>query len=195
MQKTTGPVDRFCQPVGLKQIVRLSGAAAQPKNNAWATSLWSRRANGLRAPEWYNVHYAYLITFRAKDGKSSNLDQIRESIKATRLSGGTQMRVTYLEVTVMGELTTAQQETMLKVKGTGQEFTLAEAPTAEPKGGKTALQRLREALGRGEKVASITGRVEGWDGRFPDVLRALEGKPDAPSKRIRLLVTDFGAGP
>src|SRR5438552_12721163 len=132
------------------------------------------------------------ITFRAKDGKSINLDQIRESIKATRLSGGTQMRVTYLEVTAMGEVTAAEKETVLRVKSTGQEFTLAEAPTAGPKGEKTALQRLREALGRGEKVTSVTGRVGGWDGRFPDVLKALEAQPGSSNKRLRLLVTDFG---
>jgi hypothetical protein len=127
------------------------------------------------------------ITFRAKEGKSINLDQIRESIKATRLSGGTQMRVTQLEVTAVGDVTTDQQEAVLKVKGTGQEFTLAEASDAGRKG---ALGRLREALSRGEKVTSITGRVEGWDGRFPDVLRDLEKQPH--SKRVRLLVTDFG---
>jgi hypothetical protein len=132
------------------------------------------------------------ITFRAKDGKSINLDQIRESIRATRLFGGTQMRVTYLEVTAVGDVTAAPQEIVLRVKGTGQEFTLAEEPNAEPKGGKTALQRLRAALDRGEKITSITGRVGGWDGRFPDVLRALEAQPNSPSKRLRLLVTDFG---
>jgi hypothetical protein len=140
------------------------------------------------------------ITFFAKKGKSINLDQIRESIKATRLYGKTQMQVTYLEVTATGEVTRAQKETMLRVKGTGQEFMLAEDANAAPGGGKTALQRLREALGRGEKVLSITGRVEGWSGRFPDVLRALEAQPandgdksaqPAPGRRPRLLVTDF----
>ena len=119
------------------------------------------------------------ITFRAKDGKSINLDQIRESIKATRLSGGTQMRVTYLEVTARGEVTMEQQEPVLKVKGTGQEFTLAEDSNAAPKGTQSALGRLREALGRGDKVTSVTGRVGGWDGRFPDVLRALETQPNS----------------
>ncbi len=134
------------------------------------------------------------ITFRARDGKSINLDQIRESIKATRLSGGTQMRVTHLEVTALGDVTMAQQEPVLRVKGTGQEFTLAEDPNAGPKSGKTAFGRLREALDRGQKVTSITGRVAGWDGRFPDVLRALEVQPSSSSKRLRLLVTNFGTG-
>jgi hypothetical protein len=135
-----------------------------------------------------------MITFFAKKGKSINLDQIRESIKATRLYGNTQMRVTYLEVTATGEIAMAGQEPLLKVKGTGQEFTLAEDPNGTSRGGKTALQRLREALGRGEKIGSVTGRVEGWSGRFPDVLRALEtqaAKENASSQRRRLLVTDF----
>src|ERR1700736_4528452 len=91
-----------------------------------------------------------VITFVAKKGKSIDLDQIRESIKATRLYGNTQMQVTYLEVTAVGEVAMARQEIVLKVKGTGQEFTLAEDPNAGPKGGKNALQQLREALGRGE---------------------------------------------
>lgn len=134
------------------------------------------------------------ITFRAKNGKSINLDQIRESIQATRLSGGTQMRVTYLEVTARGEVLTTGQETILRVKGSGQEFTLADDPHAGPKGGKSPLQRLREALGRGEKVTSVTGRVGGWDGRFPDVLRAREAQSNSSGKRQQLLVTDFGTG-
>jgi hypothetical protein len=140
------------------------------------------------------------ITFFAKNGKSINLDQIRESIKATRLYGKTNMQVTYLEVTATGELAMGGQEPWLKVKGTGQEFTLAEDPNATPGGGKTAFQRLREALGRGEKIRSVTGRVEGWKGRFPDVLRALEAQSvtdsaksarPTPGQRSRLLVTDF----
>ena len=53
------------------------------------------------------------ITFRAKDGKSINLDQIRESIKATRLSGGTSMRVTHLEVTALGDVIMAQREPVI----------------------------------------------------------------------------------
>jgi hypothetical protein len=143
-----------------------------------------------------------IITFFAKKGKSIDLDQIRASIQATRLSGGTRMQVTYLEVTALGDVAQVHQDIVLKVKGTGQEFTLAADPNAGPKGKTSAFQRLREALGRGEQVTSVTGRVEGWSGRFPDVLRALEGqstehqeKPDkpAPRKRPRLLVTDFGS--
>ena len=60
------------------------------------------------------------ISFCAKNGKSINLDQIRESIQATRLSGNTQMQVTYLEVTAVGEVTMAQTQMLFKVKGSGQ---------------------------------------------------------------------------
>ncbi len=135
------------------------------------------------------------ISFHAKNGKSINLDLIRESIQATRLSGGTQMRVTYLEVTATGQITAGQLEAGFRVTGTGQEFILAQDPTAAPKGGQTAFQRLQAALGRGEKVTSITGRVEGWNGRFPDVLRALEAESKSPGKRPRLMVTDFATAP
>jgi hypothetical protein len=144
-----------------------------------------------------------VITFVAKKGKSIDLDQIRESIKATRLYGNTQMQVTYLEVTALGEVAMVQRDLVLKVTATGQEFALAEGPNAGGKSGKSPYQRLREALGRGEKVTSATGRVEGWSGRFPVVLRALEGQPtkegsqprqSSPGQRARLLVTDFGTG-
>ena len=44
-------------------------------------------------------------------------------------------------------------------QGSGQEFVLAEETSAGPKGGTTALQRLRETLSRGQKVTSVTGRA------------------------------------
>jgi hypothetical protein len=102
------------------------------------------------------------------------------------------MRVTHLAVTAIGEVMTSQEETVLRVKGSGQEFVLAE-PSGAESNGKSALGRLREALSRGEKVTSVTGRVAGWDGRFPDVLRDLGTK--SSNSRPRLLVTDFAAKP
>jgi hypothetical protein len=141
------------------------------------------------------------ITFYAKKGKSIDIDRIRDSIKATRLSGGTSMSVTFLEVTATGEVAAREEKPLFKVKGTTQQFVLEEDPKNTPKDGtKTALQRLREALDRGEKVTSVTGRVQGWTGVFPGVLRALEKetatytaktKQPAISHPWRLVVTDF----
>src|ERR1700682_1957921 len=107
-----------------------------------------------------------LITFSAKKGKSIDLKKIRESITATRLSGGTGMGVDYLEITALGAVEARDKELLLTVSGCGQQFTLIEAPTA-----KGMAQKLREALDRGEKVTGVTGRVQGWKGTFPIVLR------------------------
>jgi hypothetical protein len=126
------------------------------------------------------------ITFQARKGKSIDLEKMRESIAATRLSGGTNMRVVQLEITAKGEVAAGDKELVLKVSGTGQELVLGEDP-----GAKEELQRLRQALAKGAKITTVTGHVQGWNGRFPDVLKALA--PDAPTGRkpTVLLVTDL----
>jgi hypothetical protein len=124
------------------------------------------------------------IDFVAKKGKSIDLDKIHESITATRLSGGTGMRMDYLEITAKGEVIERDKELVLKVSGTGQELVLSEEPTA-----KDGLQRLREAVARGDKVSTVTGRVPGWNGGFPVVLAAWAKAPD--SQKRKLAVVDF----
>ena len=123
-----------------------------------------------------------LITFEPKKGRSLDLTKIRESIAVTRLSGGTAMSVDYFEITVLGAVEFRDKEPKLTVSGTGQQFTLTESPAAKGK-----LQKLRDALSRGDKVISVTGRVQGWTGRFPDVLKA---QANAPAIQTLLLV-DF----
>jgi hypothetical protein len=113
-----------------------------------------------------------LITFPAKQGKSIDLAKIHESLTATRLSGGTAMSVEHLEITALGAVVAREKELLLTVSGSGQQFTLVEAPTA-----KGMAEKLREAVARGDKVIGITGRVQGWTGRFPDVLRKLAEAP------------------
>jgi hypothetical protein len=123
------------------------------------------------------------IIFYAKKGKSIDLDKIHESITATRLSGGTNMGMEYLEITATGAVEATDKELILKVAGTTQQFLLSEAPSA-----KGILQRLREALARGDKVVQVVGRVQGWNGRFPDALKALASLP--PQNRHVLLLTE-----
>src|SRR5437870_3280518 len=84
------------------------------------------------------------ITFHAKKGKAIDLEKVRESIAATRLSGGTSMSVQWLEVTARGDVIADGSELRLKVSGNGHEFVLREDPEA-----KAMLGRLREALARG----------------------------------------------
>jgi hypothetical protein len=137
-----------------------------------------------RPPDQKDGYQLGTIEFVAKKGKSIDLDKIHESITATRLSGGTNMRMDYLEITAKGEVIERDKELILKVSGTNQELVLSEEPTA-----KGALQRLREALAHGDKVATVTARVPGWTGRFPDVLSAWAKAPEAQKRR--LAVTGF----
>jgi hypothetical protein len=131
-----------------------------------------------------------VITFFPRPGKSLDLHKMEESIRATRLSGGTAMEVTYLEITATGAVALDGQAALFTVSGTPQQFVLKDAPAKD--GAKTALQRLRDAAAAGEKIVSVTGRVEGWSGRFPAVLKALAARPpDAP---VVLVVTDFEVG-
>jgi len=122
------------------------------------------------------------IEFAAKKGKSIDLDKIHQSITATRLSGGTSMGMDYLEITARGEVIKRDKELVLKVSGTGQELLLSEEPTA-----KEGLQRLREAVARGEKVSTVTGRVPGWSGRFPEVLRAWAKASDTQKRKLGVI--------
>jgi hypothetical protein len=123
------------------------------------------------------------IEFFPKKGKSIDLDMLDESIAATRLSGNTGMSIDYLDITAKGEVIERDKELVVKVSGTGQEFVLSEEASA--KGG---LKRLREAVARGEKVATVTGRVPGWNGRFPVMLKAWATAPDT---KWKLGVMDF----
>ena len=133
------------------------------------------------------------ITFFPKKGKSVDLRKMEESLRATRLSGGTGMSVESLEITATGEVVVGDGSTAvltLKVAGTSQQFVLSAANTKD--GAKTALRRLCEEVVAGTKIISVTGRVEGWSGTFPVVLRALAAQPaDAP---VVLVVTSFETG-
>ena len=105
-----------------------------------------------------------------------DLDRLRESLQATRLSGRTGMEVRYLELNVRGKVVAVGSE--LRLRAGGQEFLLA--------GEEAPLARLR-ALAKGAADVSLTGRVQGWSGLFPDVLRALaeqqSGDPGKPATR------------
>ena len=122
------------------------------------------------------------ITFQAKPGKSIDLDQVRESIAATRLSGKTNMGMDDLEITVTGTVEKQGKEWVLKVAGTNQVFGLSESPT-------NALSKIEAAVGKGERVTTVIGRVAGWSGRFPVVLENLAKTP--PDTRAMMSVVDF----
>lgn len=121
------------------------------------------------------------ITFFAKKGRSIDLGQIHESIAATRLSGITNMRVNYLEITVRGKMVARGKDLFLAISGTDQELLL---------GGDTfTLERqMQELSKRPEEVVTLVGRVDGWSGRFPIVLKALADRYGTDGKKPLLLV-------
>jgi len=140
------------------------------------------------------------ITFRAAEGQSIDLEKIHQSLKTTRLGGGTRSEVTFLEITATGEVMANGKEAQLKVAGTEQTFALAAAPVAAGEEGKrTPFELLQEAVTQGKKVKSVTGRVDGWKGVWPQVLKEVPGETlqepgKPPTKRMKLLVTAFEAG-
>src|SRR5687768_16430477 len=69
-----------------------------------------------------------VITFTPKTGKSLDLHKMEESLRATRLSGGTAMEVTYLEITATGAAAVDGQEVLFRVAGSTQQFHLKDAP-------------------------------------------------------------------
>jgi hypothetical protein len=126
------------------------------------------------------------ITFRAKKGKLIDLDKLHESIWATRLSGGTRSGLVKLEVTAIGTVVVEGNQTLLKVAGADAVYILADDPEIKPASGqKTDFQKMQEAVARGEKTLSITGRVDGWHGRWPAMLKELPAKPR------KILVSSF----
>src|SRR2546423_13246023 len=72
-----------------------------------------------------------IITFSPKAGKSLDLHKMEESIRATRLSGGTSMSVDYLEITITGDVVIDGPTALFKVSGASQQFLLKEAGPKE----------------------------------------------------------------
>ena len=130
------------------------------------------------------------ITFRAKKDKLIDLEQLHESVWATRLSGGTSSGVVCLKITAVGQVTTTGDETVLNISGTDRQFFLKDDVAAKPKGAeKSPFPELRKALADGPRRVSVTGYVDGWAGRWPAVLSK------APERRPMLMVTSFEMEP
>jgi len=124
------------------------------------------------------------ITFRARKGRLVPLDQLHESIKATRLGDNTGMALLWLDIKAEGKVV-AGKELQLQIPGSEDSFLLGEDPNAATPAEKSAFRRLREALERGEKVVSVTGRLDGWKGNLTQFSKKL------PEKPRRILVKDF----
>ncbi len=118
------------------------------------------------------------VTFRARKDKLIDLDQLHESIWATRLSGGTRSGLVSLEVTAIGEIVAEEGKTILKVSGSDKEFVL----------GKHADEAFAAAFSAlptsGGKQVKLTGIIDDYKGQWPSVLK---NKPINPR---RILVTN-----
>jgi len=111
------------------------------------------------------------LTFRPIPGKSLDPRAIHAALKPTRLGNNAGSVLSYFRLTAVGPIT-GEKELRLRVRGTNLEFVLAETPEAKPdKGGRTLLERLRGELAKGHGEMEVTGYLDGWKGRFPEVLK------------------------
>ncbi len=123
------------------------------------------------------------LAFRMEKGKSLDLAAFHAALKKTRLGKSAGSQVSFLQLTAVGQIT-GEKELRLRVKGTNQELVLAQAPDAQDAtDNATLFQRLQKE--RGSTDIEVTGRLEGWKGRFPEVL-----KKDMPRVPV-LLVTGY----
>ncbi len=125
------------------------------------------------------------VTFRAREGRLVDLDKLHESIWATRLSGGTRSGLVSLDVTVIGRVVENGRQTVLKVAGTDAQFVLRAHPDEDH---AAALDDLRAAVRGTDRVVLVTGRIDDYFGRWPDVLAK------RPARPRRVLVTGFEIG-
>ena len=86
------------------------------------------------------------VTICPKKGRLIDLDQLHESIWATRLSGGTSSGLVSLDVTAVGVAVIDKQEIILRVAGSDAHFVLGKH--ADDKH-QAAIDELRSALDRG----------------------------------------------
>ena len=122
------------------------------------------------------------ITFRARKGRLIDLDQMHESVWATRLSGGTRSGLVSLVVTAIGDIGEKDGHTVLRVVGSDAYFVLEKNP--EEKYGEI-FDALNSSSPNINQVVKVTGRLDGWKGRWPTMLSAVPEKPRC------ILVTDF----
>ncbi len=115
------------------------------------------------------------ITFRARKGMLIDLGKLHESIRATRLSGGTRSGLVSLVVTAIGQVVLTEDETTLRVSGSDSQFVLRKHPDDKH---AAAFEKLQAAAG-GSKVIRVTGQIDDYMGRWPDVLSK---QPETPRR-------------
>ena len=76
------------------------------------------------------------VVFVAKKDRLINLDKLRESIQATRLSGGTKSGVLHLTVTVEGQVFPGEEELTMLPSGSDEVFQLENVSEENAKTGE-----------------------------------------------------------
>ena len=121
------------------------------------------------------------ITFRARKGKLIDLDKLHESVWATRLSGGTRSGLVSLEVTAIGRIVMTNGAIALNVADSDSQFVLIESPDEK----QAALFQKLQAQAGDDAVRRVTGKIDNYAGRWPELLR------NRPTNPRRILVTHF----
>lgn len=120
------------------------------------------------------------FTFQARNGQLIDLEKLHESLWATRLSGGTRSGLVSLEVTAIGHVVMSQDQAVLQVAGSPAHFVLGRNP--EPNR-QAVFKQLADVSA--DQVVKVTGLIDNYRGRWPDVLK------QKPSQPRRILVTHF----
>ncbi len=121
------------------------------------------------------------VTFRARKGKLIDLDKLHESVWATRLSGGTRSGLVSLEVTAVGQIVGTKDGAVLNVAGSDSQFVLIRSLDEK----HSALFGILQAEAGTDALVRVTGQIDNYAGRWPEVLR------NRPTNPRRILVTHF----
>jgi hypothetical protein len=113
------------------------------------------------------------VTFRARKGKLIDLDKLHESIWATRLSGGTRSGLVSLDVSAVGKIVATKDAIELHVSGSGAKFVLVRSSDEK----QAALFGKLQSEAAANATVHVTGRIDKYVGRWPDVLRTLPTNP------------------
>ena len=119
------------------------------------------------------------VAFRARKGKLIDLDQLHESIWATRLSGGTRSGLVSLEVVAIGEAVKTQDGIFLRVRDSDSQFILAKSDEHDE-----VFDKLLSQSEEGRPV-QVSGRIDNYFGRWPSLFQRKLKNPR------QILVTSF----
>jgi len=130
-----------------------------------------------------------LLMLQAKAGRSLDPYKIFDAIKNSRFHG----RLNSIEITAVGAVVEKEGHLVLDVSGTAEQFVLGDDPDAKSAEKElTPFQRLREALRKGAKVTTITGRAHGLTLQPKRGSGGVAGDPQQPSTTVEDKPSELG---